>query len=51
MGCFLSREKGGVSIYQQQLEIEAMRTGQPLATDNKRETAEWEAKRERLGLG
>jgi len=25
MGCFLSREKGGISIYQQQLEIEAMR--------------------------
>lgn len=25
MGCFLSRENGGISIYQQQLEIEAMR--------------------------
>jgi hypothetical protein len=25
MGCFLSREKGGISIYQQRLEIEAMR--------------------------
>ncbi|MCJ7801694.1 MAG: hypothetical protein MUP82_04985 [Candidatus Marinimicrobia bacterium] len=25
MGCFLSTEKGGISIYQQQLEIEAMR--------------------------
>ncbi len=25
MGCFLSREKAGVSIYQRQLEIEAMR--------------------------
>lgn len=32
------------------LEIEAMRTGQPLATTNKRETVEWEAKKERLGL-
>jgi hypothetical protein len=25
MGCFLSRENGGISIYQQRLEIEAMR--------------------------
>ena len=25
MGCFLSREKAGVSIYQQHLEVEAMR--------------------------
>ena len=32
------------------LEIEAMKSGQPLATDNKRETAEWEAKKQRLGL-
>jgi hypothetical protein len=32
------------------LEIEAVRSGKPLATDNKREQAEWEAKRERLGL-
>lgn len=39
------------SMHLTRLEIEAMRTGQPLATDNKRETAEWEAKRERLGLG
>jgi hypothetical protein len=28
-----------------------MRSGKPLATDNKREIAEWEAKRGRLGLG
>ncbi len=32
------------------LEIEAIRTGQPLATGNKRETAEWEDKRKKLGL-
>src|SRR5687768_630947 len=32
------------------LEIEAIRTGQPLATANKRETAEWEDKRKKLGL-
>ena len=30
------------------LEIEAMRTGKPLATENSREIAEWEAKRVRL---
>jgi thymidylate synthase (FAD) len=32
------------------LEIESIRTGQPLATANKRETAEWEEKRKKLGL-
>ena len=32
------------------LEIEAIRSGKPLATENKRETAEWEAKKSRLGL-
>ncbi|MGF1634867.1 MAG: FAD-dependent thymidylate synthase [Phycisphaerae bacterium] len=32
------------------LEVEALRTGQPLATTNKRESAEWEAKRQALGL-
>lgn len=31
------------------LEIEALRTGQPLASDNKRENAEWEEKRKLLG--
>ena len=30
------------------LEIEALRSGEPLASANKREVAEWEAKRERL---
>src|SRR5438034_1194570 len=33
------------------LEIEALRSGQPLATENKRELAEWEEKKKRLGLG
>ena len=33
------------------LEIEAIRNGQPLNTANKRETAEWESKRQSLGLG
>jgi thymidylate synthase (FAD) len=32
------------------LEIDAIRTGEPLATENKRETAEWEAKKARLGI-
>jgi thymidylate synthase (FAD) len=32
-------------------EIEALRTGQPLASDNKREQAEWEEKKKRLGIG
>ena len=29
---------------------EAIRSGNPLATENRREQAEWEAKRQRLGL-
>jgi thymidylate synthase (FAD) len=33
------------------LEIESLRTGQPLATENKRELAEWEEKKKRLGIG
>ena len=32
------------------LEIDAIRAGKPLATDNKREQAEWDAKKARLGL-
>jgi thymidylate synthase (FAD) len=31
------------------LEVESLRTGEPLRTANKREIAEWEAKRSRLG--
>jgi thymidylate synthase (FAD) len=38
------------SINLSRLEVEALRTGQPLATDNKRENAEWEEKKERLGI-
>ncbi len=37
-------------IHLSRLEIETIRTGQPLATDNKRENAEWEAKKPQLGL-
>jgi len=32
------------------LEIDAIRSGKPLATENKRETAEWEEKKRKLGL-
>src|SRR2546423_9344768 len=32
------------------LEIEALRSGQPIATTNKREAAEWEEKKQRLGM-
>ena len=32
------------------LEIEAIRSGQPLNTANKREAAEWEEKKKRLGM-
>jgi len=32
------------------LELDALRSGQPLATDNKREQAEWETKRAKMGL-
>ncbi len=32
------------------LEIEAMRTGQPINSTNKRETAEWDAKKAKLGI-
>jgi thymidylate synthase (FAD) len=45
---FLDYQFGGLHLTR--LEIDAMRTGQPLATENKRETAEWEEKKKRLGL-
>src|SRR5262245_53413817 len=32
------------------LEVESLRTGQPLASENKRELAEWEEKKKRLGI-
>jgi thymidylate synthase (FAD) len=46
---FLDYDLGGMHLTR--LEIEAMRSGQPIATTNKRETAEWDAKRAKLGLG
>jgi thymidylate synthase (FAD) len=38
------------SINLSRLEIEAIRTGQPFAAENKRELAEWEEKKKRLGI-
>jgi thymidylate synthase (FAD) len=38
------------SIHLTRLEIEAMRSGGEIATTNKRETAEWEEKKKKLGL-
>jgi thymidylate synthase (FAD) len=37
------------SLHLSRLEIEALRSGKPLATENKREIAEWEEKRAKLG--
>ncbi|HEY1270993.1 MAG TPA: FAD-dependent thymidylate synthase [Terriglobales bacterium] len=38
------------AMHLSRLEVEALRTGQPLATDNKRELTEWEEKKNRLGI-
>jgi thymidylate synthase (FAD) len=38
------------SMHLSKLEIESIRSRAPMASDNKREQAEWEAKRERLGI-
>ena len=38
------------SVRLSRLEIEALKNGTPLESSNKRENAEWEAKRKRLGL-
>jgi thymidylate synthase (FAD) len=38
------------SMHLTRLEIEAIREGKPLGTENKRETAEWEEKKKKLGL-
>lgn len=38
------------SMHLTRLEIQAIRDGKPLATENKRETAEWDAKKNKLGL-
>lgn len=40
--------RGGMHLTR--LEIEALKSGRPLASENKRETAEWDQKRRRLGL-
>jgi thymidylate synthase (FAD) len=45
---FLDYRLGAVSL--SRLEIEALRTGQSLATENKRELAEWQEKKARLGI-
>lgn len=45
---FLDYQYGGMKLTS--LEIEALRTGQPLATDSKGELAEWESKKATLGL-
>ena len=45
---FLDYDLGGIQLTA--LEIEAMKTKSPIATQNKREAAEWEAKKGRLGL-
>ncbi len=38
------------SLHLSRLEIDAIKTGQPLATTNKRESAEWDEKKKKLGL-
>lgn len=38
------------SMHLTRLEIEAIRNGGPIGTENKRETAEWETKKKELGL-
>ncbi len=45
---FMDYQHNGVCL--SALEIEALRSGTPIATTNKRESAEWDAKKIRLGL-
>jgi thymidylate synthase (FAD) len=45
---FLDYNLGAVHL--SRLEAEAMRSGRPLASENKRENAEWEEKKKKLGL-
>ncbi len=45
---FMDYDQGAVHLTR--LELESLRSGQPLATENKRETAEWDEKRQKLGL-
>lgn len=47
-GAFVDYRLNAMSL--SRLEIEAIHTNQPLASDNKREIAEWEEKRKRLGV-
>lgn len=44
---FLDYQLGAMHLTR--LEIDALRTGESIRTENKRETAEWEEKRQRLG--
>ena len=46
---FEDYDMGGIHLTR--LELEALKTGNPLATDNKREQSEWEEKRAKMGLG
>jgi len=39
------------AVHLTRLELQALRTGQPLDTTNKREIAEWQAKKEKMALG
>jgi thymidylate synthase (FAD) len=39
------------SLHLSRLEVEALKSGKPLATENKREQAEWDEKKAKLGLG
>ena len=38
------------SMHLTRLEVEAIRSGQPISTANKRESAEWDEKKKRLGM-
>lgn len=45
---FMDYNLGGIHLTR--LEIEAMRSGKPIDTKNKREAAEWEEKKKKLGM-
>jgi len=45
---FLDYQLGAVHL--SRLEVEALKSGKPLQTENKRETAEWETKKKEFGL-
>lgn len=50
IACEAWRDYDFESMHLTRLEIEAIRNGQPIASTNKREAAEFEAKKQRLGL-